>query len=218
MFCKYTAKRLYTELIHLRKSDKKHRIKNTIQMLSNLLKSITETSSQETLQLIINEDNDGVECVVYADGTQKRLKTMVFLADYHIRLQTLHGCDYAVVGMSTMENIPHGVELITETLRSQRRKGYNKLMRAIAIVVGFVDEKILYSNTENPISAMIQLKSYICDISFDLKKNQYISHTNIRNEKYIDSIYKDVKIIRLDPHINIDRSINTIITWCKSRM
>ena len=210
---------MYIKLLNLRKYDKKNRVVKVIQILSDIIKTFTEsTPHTTTLQLIINEDNEGVECILGADDVQKRIPTLVFLADYHVRLQTIDGCDYAVLGLSTIENSPHNCELVTETLSSQQRKGYNTFMRAIAIVIGFVDEKILYSYIENPISAMIQLRSYICDVCFDSTKNQYLSYSSILTENQVQSIYKDVKIIRLDPNINIRTSINIIISWLYTNM
>ena len=72
-------------------------------------------------------------------------------------LRTVTGCDLSLVGLSTTDE---DIEITSDTAPSQQRKGYNTLLRAVAVMISFVEGKAIRSEVSNAWSAYTLLKSY----------------------------------------------------------
>ena len=86
----------------------------------------------------------------------------LILAETYVRLQSADGYDIAVVGLDDLAD--DTVELTTETVPSQRRKGYNTFMRTAAVIITCLSRKKLVSEIANWISAYTILKTYCCTV------------------------------------------------------
>lgn len=98
---------------------------------------------------------DTTECV--DNGTNKGL---LLLNDQYIILRTQQPklCDLSAIGLSTDE--PEEVEITSNTVPSQRRKNYNGLLRAIAVMIAYAEGKSLRSEVSNAWSAYTLMKMF----------------------------------------------------------
>ena len=75
----------------------------------------------------------------------------------HVILRTTTGCDLSGIGLRTEGNY---IEISSNTVDSQKRKGYNSIMRAIAVMIAGVEDKWVRSQTANHLSAYTLIKTY----------------------------------------------------------
>ena len=120
------------------------------------------------LILAVKSSYGAVECI---DGQTRHFDP--FLNDEYIILRTVTGCDMSLVGLSTTDT---DIEVTSDTVPSQGRKGYNTLLRAVAMMCAFVEGKAIRSEVSNAWSAYTLLKTY--QTSAILKDGSVIHYTS----------------------------------------
>lgn len=128
-----------------------------VRLLSPLVRQATECCAIP-LELVIDSEyrSFATECV----GDRRRQHN-IYLGETYVRLQTVDGCELSVVNLDLDDDT---LEIISETVPSQQRKGYNALLRSVAVLVAHVQRATLVSNVENPLSAYTLLKTYQCTV------------------------------------------------------
>tara|TARA_Y100000768_G_scaffold381865_1_gene361216 strand:+ start:7 stop:642 length:636 start_codon:yes stop_codon:yes gene_type:complete len=89
--------------------------------------------------------------------TQERVNFKPILNDEYVALQTIDGCIISVIGLSRERDY---IEITSDTVKSQQRKGYNKILRAFAFIVAYVERKQLKSFVANTTSAYTLLNTF----------------------------------------------------------
>lgn len=140
-------------------------------MLSELRRSLRECTSCGQVVRILSKDvrdrtKDCVTPLLFMRNKTygstvcfqgERFESTTFLSDEYIRLRTIDGCDLSIIGISEDRS---NIEITSDTVKSQQRKGYNTIMRAVAVIISFVRGKDLRSEITNKWSAYSLLKDY----------------------------------------------------------
>ena len=79
-------------------------------------------------------------------------------ADDYLVLRTEDECDLSVMGLSYW--YAQTIEMLSNTPPGQRQKGYNSLMRAIAVLIACTEEESIVSIISNEVSAYALLTRY----------------------------------------------------------
>lgn len=87
----------------------------------------------------------------------KRSEALQLLNDEYVVMRTTEGCDLSLIGLSCGEDT---IEITSNTVDSQQKKGYNSLLRAAAVMIAYVEKKPLRSEIANAWSAYALLKSF----------------------------------------------------------
>lgn len=136
---------------HLRKCTTR---KQVVKLVSKHVRSATLGRCDPPLLLTLHSSYGATEC---ANGQTRTFDPPPFLNDEYISLRTSTGCDLSLVGLSTTDA---DIEITSDTAPSQQRKGYNTLLRAVAVMVSFVEGKAIRSEVSNGWSAYTLLKFY----------------------------------------------------------
>ncbi|MBT97147.1 MAG: hypothetical protein CL902_00770 [Dehalococcoidia bacterium] len=127
----------------------------------------TDTGRLAVMRAAVSRRNPDLTMVMdgnydaFARQSQTKLHNLT-LAKTYVRLQSADGYDISVVGFDDLDG--DSVELTTETVPSQRRKGYNTFMRTAAVIMTCLSHKKLVSEIANWISAYTILKTYCCTV------------------------------------------------------
>ena len=119
--------------------------KQIVKLVSKHFRSATKYRCDPQLIVVLTSAYGGVECV-----NGKRENFFPFVSDEYVVLRTVTGCDLSIVGLTTME---YDIEITSDTVPSQQRKGYNTVLRAVAVIVAFMEGKALRSEVSNAWSA-----------------------------------------------------------------
>tara|TARA_Y100000389_G_C17357126_1_gene461729 strand:+ start:47 stop:919 length:873 start_codon:yes stop_codon:yes gene_type:complete len=87
-------------------------------------------------------------------------------AEAEIQLYTEPGGVLSVIGISQSQFDAQHLEIFSETPDSQRNKGYNKLLRAVAVIVACVEEQSVQSAVCNWVSAYILLRNFAAQVVY----------------------------------------------------
>lgn len=87
----------------------------------------------------------------------RRKNHVPLLNDEYVILRTTNGCDLSLVGLSTDED---DIEITSDTVKSQQKKGYNGILRSIAVMIAYVEGKPLRSEISNAWSAYTLMKMF----------------------------------------------------------
>jgi len=126
--------------------------KGVVKVLSSHVRNATTGRCTAPLLLTIDNVSDAYEC-------ETRTQHPLFVSDMYVRLRTVEGCDLSVVGLGHEEGEEEYV-LTSDTVPTQQRKGYNALLRAVAVMVAHVLRVPLRSDVANAWSAYSLLKDY----------------------------------------------------------
>lgn len=88
---------------------------------------------------------------------QQRVSFTPILNDDYVALQTVDGCIISVMGLSRDRDY---IEITSDTVNSQQRKGYNKILRAFAFIVAYIEKKRVKSFVANPQSGYTLLNTF----------------------------------------------------------
>ena len=111
-----------------------------------------------------------------------------YLSEDYIVLRTGTGCDLSAIGMD-FGNADY-IEISSDTAPRQREKGYNTLMRAIAVIIAFFYEKPLMSFVANPLSAYALLTKYETKV-LEWTRPRENSPRRVRPETYDAPLSRD---------------------------
>ena len=125
--------------------------KQVVRQVSKLLRSASQ-GCEVAMLISLSDKYLRTQCV---DGTTKDF--IPFVNDAYVALLTVDGCDLSIVGLSTQEK---AIEITSDTVESQQKKGYNTILRSVAVMVAFVEGKSLLSEIENAWSAYTLMKMF----------------------------------------------------------
>lgn len=128
--------------------------KQVVKLVSNHIRNATTRRCDPALLLVLHSSYGAVECL---HGRTTPFDPPPFLNDEYVVLRTTTGCDLSLVGLSTTDA---DIEITSDTASSQQRKGYNTLLRAVAVMISFVEGKAIRSDVSNAWSAYTLLKDY----------------------------------------------------------
>ena len=134
-------------------------------LMSNHVEAVTKSKCKT--QLVISYDETSVprlECTAPDFTGNESEEALTFTADAYISLNTRTGCTLCVMGMGTTDErgleYKDRIELYTDTVHSQKKKGYSRIMIAAAAIVTFIERKYIYASIANPVSAYTLLQDY----------------------------------------------------------
>lgn len=125
----------------------------------NIKRMTSQWPAGERLRLRMDMEKYNSRAVECVDGTRREVD--VLLADRYVRLSTTGKCNLSLLGI---ERDDDDLIVTTTTLPSQQRKGYNALMRAVAVMIAWCTHTQLVSDIANRISAYTLLKTYQCTV------------------------------------------------------
>lgn len=133
---------------------------------------------------------DAVECV---DGERRQFTPIVSDEYVVLRTNTDPGCDLSILGLSTDANIV----MTSNTVDSQQKKGYNTLLRAVGVMIAYVEHKKMHSEVSNAWSAYTLIKEYQTSVVFkDGTRKNY--HKPLEKKTALE-IKKDCRHVYLRP-------------------
>lgn len=132
----------------------RHECTSRRQVVKRVSKLLRTASKKCELAMVLDMSDTYVrtEC---ADG--KTTEFTPFLNDEYVVVRTVDGCDLSLVGLSTGDDT---IEITSDTVESQQRKGYNTMLRAVAVMIAFVEDKPLRSDISNAWSAYTLMKMF----------------------------------------------------------
>jgi hypothetical protein len=126
--------------------------KHVLRTVSKLLRAAS--SECDTVILVtINKRYGAIECV-----GGRRKEYVPLLNDEYVVLRTADGCDLSLIGLSSKGG--ENIEITSDTVVSQQKKGYNGILRAVAVMIAFVERKPLRSEISNTLSAYTLMKMF----------------------------------------------------------
>lgn len=131
--------------------------KTAVKRLSNHIRAATTRPCDLPLLLMYTAKYDATECV--ADS---RRAMAHFAADVYVHLRTTNGCDLSTIGLDLTEE---NLEITSWTAETQVRKGYNAILRAVAVLLARLAGRELFSFPTNPVSAYALTTTYACTVA-----------------------------------------------------
>lgn len=125
--------------------------KDVVKAVSKLLRAASVHCNVAILAATTKEYG-AEECV---DGRRKDY--LPLLNDEYVVLRTVDGCDLSIIGLSTDAD---DIEITSDTVTSQQKKGYNTILRAVAVMIAKVEDKPLRSEISNAWSAYTLMKMF----------------------------------------------------------
>ena len=125
--------------------------RQVVKRVSKLLRTASE-GCEMAMVLTVSNAYLRTECV---DG--ETTEFLPFLNDEYVVLRTVDGCDLSLVGLSTGDDT---IVITSDTVESQQKKGYNTMLRAVAVMIAFVEDKPLRSDIDNAWSAYTLMKMF----------------------------------------------------------
>tara|TARA_B100001109_G_scaffold66317_2_gene54087 strand:- start:5125 stop:5964 length:840 start_codon:yes stop_codon:yes gene_type:complete len=95
-------------------------------------------------------------------------------AEAEIELFTESGGVLSVIGISPVAFDDEVLEIFSATPDSQKRKGYNTLLRAVAVIVACVEGKSVFSNVCNWVSAYILLRNFSAMVVYEENAETFV--------------------------------------------
>ena len=183
-------------------------------MIRDHLKAKTSTCSSVLILIWVDENvasfvstGDLTDCTDGdIDGNKVNFKPLI--ENSYLLLKTASGCDLSVMGMSRSSKY---IEISSTTAPSQYKKGYNSLMRAIAVFIAYKERLSIVSEVSNPVSAYALLTRYETVVEWKTRKNT-TTYTYALSKEQARKIMKDVSRITIHPSdSNFERAARVIV-------
>lgn len=158
------------------------------------------------LTLRVGTDDRATECLPGGE----RKEYILFISSLYICLSTTTGCDLSCIGLDVSNEY---IEITSDTVPSQRKKGYNTLMRSVAVVVSCFLGKPLVSEVSNEVSAYAMLKLFATTVVWKSSKvPDHWPHSQDFTEPVSDDLAsslkgKCAKIVVNPTRANLQRAI-----------
>jgi hypothetical protein len=140
---------------------------------------------------VIDDIYGGTTCI---NGNREAIEP--YISDKYVRLRNIDRCDISIIGIAESAEY---IEITSDTVPCEQRKGYNTLMRAVAVIVAFVCGKPILSVIDNKWSAYSLLKDYQTTIVWKGGGEVILSGPLSREDA--KNAMKDCKLVFIRPTI-----------------
>ena len=123
------------------------------------------------------------------------------VAENYMVLQTVSSCALSVMGLITSAD---DIEILADTVSSQEKKGYFKIMIAAAAILAFSERKNMFATIANPVSAYTITKDYACtvykfdgsEVTYDIPLSKEAAKENMGDIGSISVPFNDANLYR----------------------
>lgn len=188
--------------------DTKTTAKGAVRVLSKLVRARSRDKCVTPMVLVLDDVFWGTECI----GRERRrlapltpLETEPDVVESFLRLRTTDGCDLSTIVL--IESCSD-IEISSSTTPAQRKLGYNKLMRAAAILCACVVDKPIRSEISNPWSAYSLMKDYVVSVTWkDGTTTAFSKPLCIEEAKAAKGLCKTVHVRPIKQNVNLASSV-----------
>jgi hypothetical protein len=182
--------------------DKAPERKNVINLMSDYVRSSTERRCNTALIVSYLKKYKDVKHCEPPDFTGRTSTPFShYVADSYMVLQTVSSCALSVMGLITGGN---DIEILADTVSSQEKKGYFKIMIAAAAILAFSERKRIFATIANPVSAYAITKDYACtvykfdgsEVTYDVPLSKEAAKENMRDIGSISVPFNDANLYR----------------------
>jgi hypothetical protein len=181
-----------------------------VKRISQHIRKATINRCDPALLLILKQSYGSQECVKNRIGsiTHRFRHFTPILNDEYIVLRTVTGCDLSLTGLSTGDSVY--IEITSDTVPSQQKKGYNTILRAVAVMLAFVEGKPIKADIANSLSAYTLLKDYQASVL--TKDDRLVDYRNALSKDEARRVKGECKQVFIRPTVyNLENA--TRIFW-----